>query len=167
MSADTEGIAHTVVDSPLGPLTLVATDGVLSGLYMDAQRHAPDPAGFGERRPGCLPAVSDELTAYFAGDLTTFTVPIAPRGTAFQHRVWAALRDIRYGQTTTYGELAAMIGQPTAARAVGLANGRNPIGIVIPCHRVLGFGGALTGYGGGLERKRALLAMESAALSRS
>jgi len=151
---------HSVVDSPVGPLTIVAADGTLSGLYMDQQRHAPDPSRFGHREPDCLPEVTDQLRAYFDGNLREFTVPIAPCGTAFQHRVWAALCAIPYGQTTTYGELAAQIGQPTASRAVGLANGRNPVCIIIPCHRVVGANRGLTGYGGGLDRKQALLTLE-------
>lgn len=163
--SDPSSTVHTVVDSPVGPLTLVAHDGILSGLYMDAQRHAPDPGRFGERDPDCLSQVRRQLDEYFSGDRTMFTVPIAPSGTPFQQRVWAQLRAIPYGQTTTYGALAARLGQPTASRAVGLANGRNPIGIIVPCHRVLGAGGALTGYGGGLERKQALLSLERALLS--
>lgn len=157
------GTCHSVIDSPVGPLTIVATEGVLSGLFMDQQRHAPDPSRFGDREPGCLPEVREQLRAYFDGELSSFTVPIAPRGTAFQQRVWAALCAIPYGQTTSYGELAALIGRPTASRAVGLANGRNPICIIIPCHRVLGADRALTGYGGGLDRKQALLTLESRA----
>jgi methylated-DNA-[protein]-cysteine S-methyltransferase len=154
---------HTIVESPVGPLTLVASDGILLGLYLDQQRCAPDRHLFGERRPDCLPEVRRQLWAYFDRTLTGFTVPIAPRGTAFQRRVWSALCAIPYGQTTTYGQLAALIGLPTASRAVGLANGRNPIGIIIPCHRVLGVNNALTGYGGGLERKEALLCLEARA----
>lgn len=162
---------HTVIDSPLGPLTLRADDGVLSGLWMSEHRHRPDgdtsppPAAalapFGDERPDGLPAVREQLAAYFAGDLTVFDVPLAVRGTEFQRRVWAALREIPYGATRSYGELAAAIGQPSAVRAVGLANGRNPVSIVVPCHRVVGANGSLTGYGGGIERKRALLALES------
>ena len=156
----TVSTTHTVVESPLGPLTLRADDGVLSGLYMTEHRHGPTLGALGEEVPDGLGAVREQLAAYFAGALTAFDLPLAARGTAFQHRVWAALRDIPYGATATYGELAAAIGRPTAPRAVGLANGRNPVSIVVPCHRVIGANGALTGYGGGLERKRHLLALE-------
>lgn len=151
---------HAVTDSPIGPLTLVATDGRLAGLYMDAQRHLPDETTFGDRDDTAFPAVVEQLDAYFAGTLTAFDLPLAPTGTPFQQTVWAALREIPYGETVSYGELADRIGRPAAARAVGLANGRNPIGIIVPCHRVIGSTGDLTGYGGGLERKRYLLAHE-------
>lgn len=154
---------HTVVESPLGPLTLRAEDGVLSGLFMAEHRHGPPPASFGERDDSALPAVREQLEAYFSGELTAFDLPVALHGTAFQQRVWAALQDIPFGTTTTYGELAASIGAPTASRAVGLANGRNPVSIVVPCHRVVGANGSLTGYGGGMARKRALLDLESRA----
>jgi len=152
--------AHTLVDSPLGPLTLRAEDGVLSGLYMTDHRHGPPSAALGPRDDDGLPAVREQLAAYFAGELRAFDVPVAVRGTAFQERVWAALREIPYGGTTSYGGLAAAIGRPTAVRAVGLANGRNPVSIVVPCHRVVGANGSLTGYGGGVERKRTLLDLE-------
>lgn len=151
---------HTVVDSPVGPLTLVASDGVLAGLYMDEQRHRPPEEVFGVPDPSGFEAVAAELEAYFAGELTEFTVPLAPDGTPFQRSVWAALREIPYGETVSYGQLADRIGRPKAVRAVGLANGRNPIGIVVPCHRVVGADGSLTGYGGGIERKRFLLDFE-------
>ena len=101
------------------------------------------------------------MRAYFTGELTEFDLPLAPTGTPFQSRVWAGLREIPYGVTLTYGELARRIGQPTASRAVGLANGKNPLSIIVPCHRVIGSDGSMTGYGGGLERKRFLLALES------
>jgi len=157
--------SHTVVDSPVGPLTLVAENDTIVGLYMEPQRHRPDDDQLGlpdrsGRQAGVLKAAADQLEAYFAGTLTRFTLPLAPRGSAFQQRVWAALQDIPYGETEAYGQLAERIGAPGAARAVGLANGKNPIGIVIPCHRVIGSAGKLTGYGGGLERKRQLLDLE-------
>ena len=154
--------SHAVVDSPVGPLTLVAADGVLAGLYMTEQRHLPPREVFGE------PAEDDEplaeaaaqLREYFAGGRTAFDLELATHGTAFQRRVWAALQDIPYGQTVSYLQLADRIGQPSASRAVGLANGKNPIGIIVPCHRVVGADGGLTGYGGGIDRKRFLLAHE-------
>lgn len=151
---------HTVLDSPVGPLTLVADDGVLAGLYMRDQRHRPPEETFGEPDAGPFGEVATQLEAYFAGRLHTFDLPLAPVGTAFQERVWAELRAIPYGETRSYGQLADRLGAPGASRAVGLANGRNPIGIIIPCHRVVGAGGGLTGYGGGLPRKRFLLDLE-------
>ena len=156
---------HTTIDSPVGPLTLVARDGSLTGLYMHEQRHRPQPETFGVRDDGAEPfaAAARQLAEYFAGTRTAFDLPLAPAGTPFQQRVWAALREIPYGETTSYGELAERIGSPGAARAVGLANGRNPIGIVVPCHRVVGSTGALTGYGGGIETKRRLLDFERGA----
>jgi methylated-DNA-[protein]-cysteine S-methyltransferase len=152
----------TLVDSPVGLLTLVAEDGVLAGLFMVEHRHAPpldlpvDAAG--------LPAVREQLAAYFSRDLKEFDVQLAVRGTPFQERVWAALRTIPYGQTWTYRELAQAIGRPSAVRAVGLANGRNPVSIVVPCHRVIGTDGSLTGYGGGLAAKEQLLSLEAGAV---
>ncbi|MGW7099381.1 methylated-DNA--[protein]-cysteine S-methyltransferase [Streptomyces sp. NPDC054838] len=155
---------HTVVDSPYGPLTLVATDGVLSGLYMAGQRHRPQEESFGERVAPAeepFPEVVRQLTAYFDGELTDFTVPVRLEGTAFQRSVWEQLVRIPYGQTWSYGELAAKLGKPGASRAVGLANGKNPVGIIVPCHRVIGASGSMTGYGGGVERKVRLLAFEA------
>jgi methylated-DNA-[protein]-cysteine S-methyltransferase len=151
---------HTVMDSPVGPLTIVASHGVLCGLYMDEQRHRPAEDVFGERDDRGSRDVIEQLTAYFDGGLTDFDVPLAMHGTEFQRRVWTELMTIPYGETTTYGELAERLGRPTAARAVGLANGKNPISIIVPCHRVIGSTGGLTGYGGGLPRKRYLLAFE-------
>ncbi|GAA3962109.1 methylated-DNA--[protein]-cysteine S-methyltransferase [Actinomadura viridis] len=155
--------SHAVLDTPIGPLTAVADDGALSGLYMDGQRHRPEQETFGPPGDGgATPfgAVAEQLAAYFAGELTEFDLPLAMRGTPFQQRVWAALREIPYGETVSYGRLAEEIGSPGASRAVGLANGRNPISVIVPCHRVVGASGGLTGYGGGLERKRHLLDFE-------
>ncbi|MFC4858774.1 methylated-DNA--[protein]-cysteine S-methyltransferase [Actinophytocola glycyrrhizae] len=151
---------HTVMDTPVGPLTLVASDGVLCGLYMDEQRHRPAAEVFGPRDDRHSRDAIEQLTAYFDGDLKDFDVPLALHGTEFQRRVWTELATIPYGETTTYGELAERLGHPTAARAVGLANGKNPVSIIVPCHRVVGSTGNLTGYGGGLPRKRYLLAFE-------
>jgi methylated-DNA-[protein]-cysteine S-methyltransferase len=156
---------HTVVESPYGVLTLVAEDGVLCGLYMTEQRHRPLEETFGERvsaADGPFPAVVEQLEAYFAGELREFDLPLRLNGTAFQRSVWARLQAIPYGETRSYGQLAAELGSPAASRAVGLANGRNPVGIIVPCHRVIGAGGSLTGYGGGLERKQRLLDFERA-----
>ncbi|SDD63602.1 methylated-DNA--[protein]-cysteine S-methyltransferase [Actinokineospora iranica] len=153
---------HTTVDSPVGPLTLVAADGVLSGLYMTDQRHRPGEESFGERDGLAFGPVLEQLAAYFAGELTEFDLPLSFAGTPFQQTVWTALCDIRFGEIVTYAELARRIGRPTASRAVGLANGKNPISIIVPCHRVIGSSGGLTGYGGGLDRKRHLLDFERA-----
>lgn len=160
------GKQHTVIDSPYGPLTLVATGGVLSGLYMTGQRHRPAEESFGERVAAGeepFPEVVRQLTAYFAGERTSFDLPVRLEGTEFQRSVWEQLVRIPYGKTWSYGELAARLGKPNASRAVGLANGKNPVGIIVPCHRVIGASGSMTGYGGGIDRKVRLLAFESGA----
>ena len=146
-----ERYAH--IRSPVGPLLLTGDDESITGLYMSRE-----PSG--SRDDGAFTRAREQLDAYFAGELERFDLPLAPQGTEFQRRVWDELRQIPYGQTTSYSALAAKIERPDACRAVGLANGRNPISIVIPCHRVIGASGALTGYGGGIERKRWLLAHE-------
>lgn len=154
---------HMVVDSPYGPLTLVATDGVLSGLYMTDQRHRPAEETFGEPCDEPFDEVVRQLDAYFARELTEFDLPLNLAGTDFQRRVWEQLVRIPYGETRTYGELARDLGNPNASRAVGLANGKNPISIIVPCHRVIGSTGSLIGYGGGVDRKQRLLAFEAPA----
>ncbi|WP_258564022.1 methylated-DNA--[protein]-cysteine S-methyltransferase [Streptomyces himalayensis] len=156
---------HTVMDSPYGPLTVVLTDGVLSGLYMTGQRHRPPEESFGDRdnTAFAFAEIATQLKAYFAGELKEFTLPLHLHGTPFQRTVWEQLRKIPYGETRSYGELAHELGNPKASRAVGLANGRNPVGIIVPCHRVVGADGSLTGYGGGLERKQQLLDFERGA----
>lgn len=154
---------HLVVDTPIGALTLVAEDDLLRAIYVEDQRHRPPDDRFGHPDAGdsvVLKETARQLEEYFAGERTTFDLPLAAEGTPFQRRVWEALSAIPYGETVSYGELARRIGQPTASRAVGLANGRNPISIVVPCHRVIGSSGKLVGYGGGLERKQTLLALE-------
>jgi methylated-DNA-[protein]-cysteine S-methyltransferase len=164
-SVTTTRRTHVTVPSPVGPLTIVAEDGKIACLYMDAQRHAPARESFGlPGDPADEPfaAAAAQLAAYFDGELTEFDLPLSPAGTDFQRRVWESLRAIPYGQTVSYGELARRVGNPAASRAVGLANGRNPIAIVVPCHRVIGADGNMTGYGGGLDRKRFLLALERA-----
>ncbi|MDQ6796543.1 MAG: methylated-DNA--[protein]-cysteine S-methyltransferase [Actinomycetota bacterium] len=158
---------HTIVDSPIGPLTLVAVDHSLCGLYMDAQRHRPADATFGEVGQAPFngtpfPQVIEQLGEYFAGDRIAFDLALAPIGTPFRLAVWAELQLIPYGETASYSAIAGRIGNPGAARAVGLANGANPIGIVVPCHRVVGADGSVGGYGGGTERKRWLLDLEQA-----
>ena len=152
---------HAVVDSPIGRLTLVATPAGLAGLYVAGHRHAADPEAFGAAVPGRLAAAAAQLEEYFAGRRTRFDLELDLAGTAFQRRVWAELLAVGYGETVSYGELARRIGRPRAFRAVGAANGRNPVSIIVPCHRVVAAGGALTGYGGGLDRKRFLLDLES------
>jgi len=154
---------HTVIDSPYGPLTLVAEDGVLCGLYMTDQRHRPSEESFGDPDDGPFQEAEEQLKAYFSGELKEFTLELRLHGTPFQTAVWRELRRIPLGETRTYGELAEALGNPKASRAVGLANGKNPIGIIVPCHRVVGADGGLTGYGGGLERKRRLLDFERGA----
>jgi methylated-DNA-[protein]-cysteine S-methyltransferase len=151
---------HFLMESPIGTLTLVNTDGVLSGLYMPEHLRGPKVDSLGPRTLSGFEIVRSQLAEYFALHRRVFSFPIAPNGTAFQQSVWRLLRDIPYGETRTYRQLADAIGNRAAVRAVGLANGRNPISIVIPCHRVIGTGGGLTGYAGGLDRKRLLLEME-------
>jgi methylated-DNA-[protein]-cysteine S-methyltransferase len=154
-----------MIDSPIGVLTLVNDDDVLCGLHMEYRTHPPAPATFGDQTPRGFDQATEQLREYFAGERTEFTLPLAPHGTEFQLRVWDALLTIPYGETRSYGEIARQIGEPgwEAARAVGAANGRNPIAIVVPCHRVIGADGSLVGYGGGLDRKKFLLALENRA----
>jgi methylated-DNA-[protein]-cysteine S-methyltransferase len=152
-------IHFRTIDSPVGCLTLAGRDGQLAHLRMVGQTHEPSRAGW-KRDDDVFGDAVEQLEAYFAGELTTFEVELDLAGTAFQRRVWAALRTIPYGETRSYGEIATQIGAPGGSRAVGLANGRNPVGIIVPCHRVIGANGSLTGYGGGLDRKRALLELE-------
>jgi methylated-DNA-[protein]-cysteine S-methyltransferase len=151
----------TSMESPIGELTLTSAGGSLTGIHMNEQRHFPKLPADCERDDAGLAHVVAQLDAYFAGERTDFELPMEMHGTDFQRRVWAALREIPYGQTISYGELARWVGNPKASRAVGLANGRNPIAIVVPCHRVIGADGSLTGYGGGLERKVWLLEHEA------
>lgn len=154
---------HLLMDSPVGPLRLTSDGTHLTGLYFAEHRHAPHSMGeqvSAEEAPVVLAETVRQLSAYFAGERRGFDLPLSAQGSDFQQRVWARLEAIPYGRTWSYGELAAAVGQPGAARAVGLANGRNPISIVVPCHRVVGATGAITGYGGGVERKQALLDLE-------
>ena len=147
----------TRIDSPIGPLTLTGDGESLTTLHMELHRGRPDPAPRARRDDDAFTAAREQLAAYFAGRLREFEVEIAGRGSAFQTSVWDALIRIPFGSTESYGALARRIGKPNASRAVGLANGKNPISIIVPCHRVIGANGSLTGYGGGLERKRWLL----------
>ncbi|MFJ5553414.1 methylated-DNA--[protein]-cysteine S-methyltransferase [Streptomyces sp. NPDC093225] len=160
------GRTHTVVDSPYGPLTMVATDGILSAMYMSDQRHRPAEESFGVRvapEEDPFAEAARQLGEYFAGERTVFDLPLRLEGTDFQRSVWEQLTRIPYGQTRSYGDLATSLGKPGASRAVGLANGKNPVTIIVPCHRVIGSSGSLTGYGGGLDRKQRLLAFERGA----
>lgn len=150
-----------VVASPVGPLTLVATATALLELRFADEPVHDDTTVVAPTDHQILAATADQLAAYFAGQRQRFELPIELHGTAFQRRVWSALRTIPYGETWSYGRIAAAIGAPTASRAVGLANGRNPVSIIVPCHRVIGADGRLTGYGGGLDRKRLLLDLEA------
>lgn len=158
-------IHYTEMPTPIGVLSLRGTERGLTGVYMEEHRHGPAEAErLGWVRSDALFAdARAQLSDYFAGQRQTFDLPIdrdALLGTTFQLRVWRALENIPYGATISYGELARRIEQPAAVRAVGLANGRNPLSIIVPCHRVIGANGTLTGYGGGLERKRWLLELE-------
>lgn len=144
------------IQSPLGSLTLVEEDGALVQLSFDGYTVLESE----EVDSPLLREAERQLASYFAGQLQVFSLPLCTRGTPFQEKVWCALQKIPYGETCTYGELAAMIGQPTAARAVGGANHRNPLAIIIPCHRVVAAHGGLGGYGGGLDKKQWLLALE-------
>jgi methylated-DNA-[protein]-cysteine S-methyltransferase len=177
-------VRHTVLPSPLGRLTAVAEEpvrtegadrareigavtgggGVLTGVYFEGHVRGPSLAALGPRdddRPE-FAALRRQLDEYFAGDRTGFDLPLAPRGEPFRQRVWALLRQIPYGETRSYGQLARELGDPALAQAVGSANGRNPLSVIVPCHRVVGADGSLTGYAGGLERKRFLLELEGA-----
>ena len=151
----------TTVPTPLGDLLLVAVEGALTKAHFAPYDEPDTPPSPDEP---VLVEAARQLTEHFAGDRTDFDLPLAPPGTAFQQRVWDELRRIPYGTTTTYGELAERLGDPKCVRAVGLANGRNPIAVVVPCHRVIGSDGKLRGYAGGIERKQRLLALESASL---
>ena len=147
------------MDSPVGKLTLAGKNGRLMHLRMVDQTYEPSRDGW-EPDDEAFPEAVAQLEAYFAGERTEFKLELDLVGTTFQRRVWEALLTIPYGETRSYGEIARQIGSPGSFRAVGLANGHNPIGIIVPCHRVIGSNGSLTGYGGGLDRKRALLALE-------
>ena len=153
---------YTTVPSPVGELLVARDDGGITALLFPTGRRPAVPAPDWQRDDGAFADVRGQLAEYFAGDRTDFDLPLHATGTAFQQRVWAALRSIPYGETASYGATAARIGAPGAARAVGLANGQNPISILVPCHRVVGADGSLTGYGGGLPVKQWLLAHEAA-----
>jgi methylated-DNA-[protein]-cysteine S-methyltransferase len=150
------------IDSPVGPLLVAADESGLRLIHFQAgRRQAPDPSW--ERDPTPFRALAKQLGEYFRGERRTFDLSLAPQGTSFQLATWRALSTIPYGETISYAELARRVGRPAASRAVGAANGANPLPIVVPCHRVIGKDGSLTGFGGGLPTKRALLELEGAA----
>ena len=155
-----ETVLVSVHPSPIGPLTLMARDGYLTELVMQDQAHGTPVPRTGRRDDTFFVDVARQLDEYFAGERTSFDLPLRLEGTAFQQAVWAQLQAIPYGETISYGELARRVGNPKASRAVGLANGRNPIAVIVPCHRVIAADGSLGGYGGGSERKTILLALE-------
>lgn len=149
------------IETPIGPLRLDVEDGALVAVHLPGGRRPPSIAAEELPDDPVLAAAARQLEDYFAGRRTTFDLPLRPRGTAFQRAVWDALRAIPPGETRSYGEIARAVGKPAAVRAVGAANGQNPLAIVVPCHRVIGAGGTLTGYAGGLEAKRWLLEHEA------
>jgi methylated-DNA-[protein]-cysteine S-methyltransferase len=154
------------IDSPVGPLLLAGTERALTHVHFQAGPRALKPGAAWRPAQAPFAEVTVQLAEYFAGQRRQFSLPLAPQGTAFQCAVWQALRQIPYGETISYGELARRLGSQNGARAVGLANGANPLPIIVPCHRVIGADGSLTGFGGGLSLKRTLLALEGAACVR-
>lgn len=153
---------YITIPSPIGELTVYAVGGRLTGVLFEDNRYPPDREGW--RRDDAEPALVEtrrQLDEYFAGRRRAFELPMQARGTEFQQRVWGALLEIPFGETRSYGEQARRIGDSKAVRAVGLANGRNPIPVIVPCHRVIGADGSMTGFGGGIERKKWLLAHEA------
>jgi methylated-DNA-[protein]-cysteine S-methyltransferase len=160
-------IEWTRIATPQGPMILAARDGGLIGAWFEGQKHFDGIQPDWREAPSSavLKAAAKQLDEWFAGKRTRFDLPLAPEGSAFQREVWAAIARVGFGKTADYGSLAAQLGRPKAARAVGAATGRNPLTIIVPCHRLLGRDGSLTGYAGGLDRKRALLAFEAEAHS--
>jgi methylated-DNA-[protein]-cysteine S-methyltransferase len=152
--------AYTEFESPVGPLLLAGDESYLRMLLYGSGPRAAHPQPDWRRDPGLFRDAIEQLRSYFAGELRVFSLNLAPQGTPFQLRVWKELARIPYGETISYGQLAERVGNPKASRAVGLANGSNPISIILPCHRVIGSNGKLTGYGGGLPTKQQLLALE-------
>ena len=155
-------IRYARIDTALGKLLATAEEGCLTGLYFDGKPHAPKPRPDWKEEPAAKPFAecARQVDEYLAGKRNVFELPVAPSGTEFQERVWREIARIPFGETITYTELARRAGAPGSARAAGAATGRNPISIVVPCHRVVGAAGALTGYAGGIERKARLLALE-------
>ena len=159
-------LAQRIMATPIGKLRLVATDAALVAILFPGERGAPPGRAESVARHPVLDLATRELGAYFAGKSRAFTTPMAARGTEFQRLVWKALTEIPYGETATYSGIARAIARPLACRAVGMANNKNPLSVMVPCHRVIGADGSMTGYGGGLPRKRWLLAHESATAAR-
>lgn len=153
---------YDTYESPIGGMLLAATNDGLAGVYFDRQKHHPAKGRDWERSPANphLKRAKAQLAEYFAGKRKKFVLALDPAGTDFQKAVWQAISGVQFGETITYGELARRAGVPGSARAAGAATGRNPIGIIVPCHRIMGANGSLTGYAGGLAKKRALLALE-------
>lgn len=170
LDAVTSTAVQTLIDSPIGPLRL-ASDGAalievrMQGDWPPQSAGAVEPLGSDDAPDAVLAEAARQLRAYFEGRLRDFDLPLAPQGTDFQLRVWKALRAIPYGATTSYGDIARRVGDAGAARAAGLANGANPLPIIVPCHRVIGADGSMTGFGGGVARKRWLLAHEARCIS--
>ncbi len=158
-------VFYTTFESPVGPLLLAGDADALRLVSFESSKHAAPPPADWKQDTGPFAEVIRQLQAYFRGELRQFDLPLALKGTQFQRRVWNALREIPYGETISYLQLAERIGSPKAVRAVGLANGSNPIPIIVPCHRVIGSDGSLTGFGGGLSTKKKLLELESKQLS--
>ena len=160
-------MAYTTIDTPVGELTIVGAGGVVTGVYH--QHHEPEPNSwlFGNRDDRALAAAAGELREYFDGNRTEFTLATRARGTEFQERVWGAIREIPFGETRSYGEIASAAGSPKAVRAVGLANRANPLTVLVPCHRVLSANGELNGYAGGIEAKKRLLAHEATVIGKA
>lgn len=157
---------YTIMPSPVGELALTSDGSALTAVYFEAPKYGPTSTDGWIRDDSVLADARRQLEEYFRGERTEFDLALAPAGTDFQRSVWKALSEIPYAATTSYGAIASSIGKPAASRAVGAANGRNPISIIVPCHRVVGSGGDLTGYGGGLDRKRWLLNHEAVVLSK-
>src|SRR5262245_28251824 len=159
-------IFYSTINTPISKLFIISSGEAITGLYMITRERRPMKEPNWRRADKLFEEAQNQLLAYFAGELMEFDLLLDPKGTLFQQSVWKELNKIPYGTTTTYGELARKIGNPNASRAVGAANGSNPISIIIPCHRVIGSNHHLTGYGGGIERKRALLDLEASVIDR-
>lgn len=157
---------HRTVETPIGSITLVRDGSAVVGVYFENHRPAPPAGALGAPAGDGFDAVTEQLDEYFAGRRRAFELDLAPIGTDFQRQVWNALRTIPFGETWTYSQLAQSIGKPSSVRAVAAANARNPLSILVPCHRVIGMSGSLTGFAGGVDRKRFLLDLESADVAR-
>ena len=160
-------VTHSTIVSKLGDLTIVAREGTVVGLYFPSHWYQPDSSRFGTFSDAGFDALRDQVGEYLAGDRQEFEVPVATNGDEYQERVWSLVRRIPYGETATYGDLARQLGDGTTPQEVGAAVGRNPVCLLVPCHRVVGAGGKLTGYAGGLARKRFLLDLEAEVAGRA